>query len=218
MDKKQENLANMRNSYEKGTLSKDQIDENPFQQFQVWFDLAVQSDEIYEANAMVVATASKNAQPSARITLLRGIQEDGFVFYTNYNSRKGQEMLENPQVSLLFFWDALERQIRIEGHCEKVPEEQSTNYFQSRPKESQICSMLSNQSSEIESRSVLENEKKVLEDEYAEVEKIPRPENWGGFIIKPTYFEFWQGRAFRLHDRIAYKSVDGKWQISRLAP
>jgi len=222
MQTKPDSLSEMRKSYEKATLSRSEAAKNPNDQFQIWLDQAVQAPEIYEANAMVVATASKEAIPSTRIVLLKAFDEVGFVFYTNYNSKKGHELIQNPKLALLFYWGALHRQIRIEGVCEKISPEQSTKYFHSRPKGSQIGALTSEQSKEIESRSILEDKKLELEQLYENVDKIPRPDHWGGFIVKPNYFEFWQGRSSRLHDRIIYKLNDGlddqKWDIARLAP
>ncbi len=218
MSKNKDSISEMRKSYEKGTLTKSAIAQNPFNQFKNWFDQAVIAPEIYEANAMVVATSNQASIPSARITLLKAFNEDGFVFYTNYNSKKGQELVKNPTVALLFYWGALHRQIRIEGICEKISPEQSTTYFHSRPKGSQIGAWVSNQSEEIESRTILEDKKAELEKQYADVDKLPRPEHWGGFVVKPKYFEFWQGRTSRLHDRIIFKLENDQWNIARLAP
>lgn len=215
---KPDSLSEMRKSYEKATLSEFEATNYPTDQFQIWLDQAVKTPEIYEANAMTVATASKEATPSARIVLLKGFDELGFVFYTNYNSKKGQELMQNPKVALLFYWGALHRQIRIEGVCEKISPEKSTKYFHSRPKGSQIGALVSEQSKEIESRSILEDKQLELEQLYENTDKIPRPDHWGGFIVKPNYFEFWQGRSSRLHDRIIYKLNGEKWDIARLAP
>ena len=218
MQMKPNSLSEMRKSYEKATLSKSEAENYPTDQFQIWLDQAVKAPEIYEANAMTVATVSKGTIPSARIVLLKGFDEMGFVFYTNYNSKKGQELIQNPKVALLFYWGALHRQIRIEGVCEKISPEKSTKYFHSRPKGSQIGALVSEQSKEIESRSILEDKQLELEQFYENIDKIPRPDHWGGFIVKPNYFEFWQGRPSRLHDRIIYKLNDKKWDIARLSP
>jgi len=218
MQKKSNSLAEMRKSYKKAIFSKSEAAKNPTDQFQIWLGQAIEASEVYEANAMVVATVSQEAAPSARIVLLKGFDEAGFVFYTNYNSKKGQELIQNPKIALLFYWGALHRQIRIEGVCEKISPEQSSKYFHSRPKGSQIGALASDQSKEIGSRSILEDKKLELEQLYENVDKIPRPDHWGGFIVKPNYFEFWQGRTSRLHDRIIYKLKDKKWEIARLAP
>ena len=168
---------------------------------------------------MTLATVGADGAPSARIVLLKGFDENGFVFFTNYESRKGEELTENPRACLLFFWKELERQIRIEGVASKVSEHISTEYFQSRPKASQIGASISPQSRTIESREWLEKKYAELSARYAETEKLPRPAYWGGFTVKPEQIEFWQGRPSRLHDRILYtKTGENNWKIERLAP
>jgi pyridoxamine 5'-phosphate oxidase len=206
------NLHDHRTSYNKSELSEDIIQSDPFDQFMLWYK-DVQLSSIREANAMVLATASAEGKPSARVVLLKEVNERGFVFYSNYGSRKGKEIAQNPQAQLLFFWDDLERQIRIEGRLERVSAEESDKYFYSRPVESQHGAMISAQSSEIPSREYLEKQL-----EAAKKEKPVRPENWGGYVLIPDYFEFWQGRPSRLHDRIFYEANGDNWRIGRLAP
>ncbi len=206
-------LHDHRRNYRLNELSEDQISLNPYEQFERWFEEASKS-EIIEPNSMIISTATKSGKPSSRVVLLKAFDETGFTFYTNYHSRKGKELEENNQACLLFFWDKLERQVRIEGCVEKVAANLSEEYFLSRPFESQLGATISEQSSEIPSRQYLEDK---LEQARAS-ENIHRPDNWGGYILKPHYFEFWQGRASRLHDRIIYEAVQGTWETKRLAP
>ncbi len=210
-------LENLRKDYRAEKLSETDVKSNPIEQFDHWFDEALKSG-IYEPNAMTLATASTDGKPAARIVLLKGFNQDGFVFYTNYLSRKGKELAKNPVVALVFFWPELERQVRIEGTIEKVSKETSEKYFQSRPKESQIGALASPQSQVIEDRNLLEKNWKELEKKYADQE-IPKPSFWGGYLVKPQVIEFWQGRSSRLHDRIVYRKADkNNWKIVRLAP
>lgn len=210
-------LENLRKDYRAEKLSETDVKKNPIEQFDHWFDEALKSG-IYEPNAMTLATASTDGKPAARIVLLKGFNQDGFVFYTNYLSRKGKELAKNPVVALVFFWPELERQVRIEGTIEKVSKETSEKYFQSRPKESQIGALASPQSQVITDRSLLEKNWKELEKTYADQE-IPKPSFWGGYLVKPQVIEFWQGRSSRLHDRIVYRKADkNNWKIVRLAP
>lgn len=212
-------LHDYRKSYEKASLIRENLDENPIQQFRTWFYDVEKFGGLDEANAMTVSTIGKDGFPKSRIVLLKSYNEYGFVFYTNYESEKGQALLNNPHTCLSFFWPNTERQVIIKGIAEKVPENVSDNYFASRPKGSQLGAMVSNQSNVIENRKVLEDELKVLEKKYAD-ETIPRPKNWGGFLVRPESMEFWQGRPNRLHDRFIFTKSDSKedWKIERLAP
>ncbi|GAB3928919.1 pyridoxamine 5'-phosphate oxidase [Mucilaginibacter myungsuensis] len=210
-------LQNLRQDYSAATLTEKEVKQDPIRQFEKWFEDAVAA-EIHEPNAMTLATATPNGHPSARIVLLKGFNKDGFMFYTNYLSRKGKELAKNPLASVVFFWGELERQVRIEGTIEKLSREQSEEYFHTRPKLSQLGALASAQSQEIEGRKGLEQKMAELETEYAEKD-VPKPSYWGGYIIKPRLVEFWQGRRSRLHDRIIYKKIDNKtWKIARLAP
>jgi len=206
-------LSDHRRNYIKHELVEGSISNNPYQQFGYWFEDAGK-DKIIEPNAMTLATATKAGKPSARIVLLKAFSEEGFVFYTNYHSRKGAEISENNQGALLFYWDVMERQIRIEGTIEKVHVTLSEEYFASRPYESRLSAIVSEQSQEIPNRQFLEDKLEELRETGA----VKRPENWGGYILKASYFEFWQGRASRLHDRIAYALENGTWVMKRLAP
>jgi pyridoxamine 5'-phosphate oxidase len=213
----QQQLQNTREDYHAASLSEASTKADPIKQFDIWFTEA-QEAEVPEQNAMTLSTATHDGRPSARIVLLKGFNENGFVFFTNYLSRKGKEITKNPVAALTFFWPALERQVNIEGTLEKASKEESEKYFHSRPKNSQIGALVSPQSQEIESRDVLEKKWNELAVEYAEKE-VPKPAFWGGFILKPNRIEFWQGRPSRLHDRIVYKRVDNKsWKKVRLAP
>ncbi|MHA4895063.1 pyridoxamine 5'-phosphate oxidase [Pedobacter sp. PWIIR3] len=216
MELTKENLQNLRQDYRAASLSEDDVDGNPILQFKKWFADAVDA-RLYEPNVMTLATADTEGKPSARIVLLKGFDQDGFVFFTNYDSKKGKDLQENPQAALVFFWAVLERQVRIDGIVSKVDEQVSSDYFHSRPKGSQIGAMASPQSSVIQDRTVLESKVEELSAEFADKE-IPRPLNWGGYLLEPTLIEFWQGRSSRLHDRIVYQLVDGTWEINRLAP
>ena len=211
------NIADIRKSYSKKKLSEKKIDNEPLKQFSKWWKQAVASG-ISEVNAMTLATASSDGFPSARIVLLKGVEKNGFVFFTNYNSYKGQQLAENPKACAVFFWKELERQVRITGLVEKVSQEESEAYFFSRPEGSQIGAIASPQSQVIESREWLDEHYKQVKRKAKE-DKIEKPEHWGGYILKPVIIEFWQGRPSRLHDRIQYTLEDnGKWKIERLAP
>jgi pyridoxamine 5'-phosphate oxidase len=206
-------LSGQRRNYTKHELTEDKISPNPYEEFGWWLEEAGKSG-ILEPNAMSLGTATKSGKPSVRIVLLKSFDENGFVFYTNYHSRKGHELEENNQASLLFFWDALERQVRIEGTVEKIEVHLSEEYFANRPYESRLSAIVSEQSEEIPSRQYLEDKLEELKASG----HVKRPEHWGGFRLKANYFEFWQGRASRLHDRIVYVAENGAWKIMRLAP
>ena len=210
-------ISNLREDYRAQTLDIREVALDPIQQFEVWFKEALDS-EVKEPNAMTVATTNSEGQPSARIILLKGFDEKGFVFYTNYNSKKGIELAQNPNVALVFLWKELERQIRIEGVTKKVSSIQSTEYFQSRPKGSQIGAWASPQSQIVESRLQLENNYEELKEKYKNKLILPKPTHWGGYVVQPKLIEFWQGRSSRLHDRICYTAQGEQWSIERLAP
>lgn len=210
-------IADIRKDYMLHSLNETEVAANPIDQFTIWWDDAVRS-EIEEVNAMTLATVTAEGFPSARIVLLKGYTEEGFVFFTNYQSHKGQELAQNPRASLVFFWKALERQVRIEGLAEKISAADSEAYFQSRPVGSRIGAWASPQSTVIPNREVIENNVFELEKKYGNG-PVPRPEHWGGYIVKPVSIEFWQGRSSRLHDRILYTAQkDLQWKIERLAP
>ncbi|CCN17815.1 pyridoxamine 5'-phosphate oxidase [Bordetella bronchiseptica] len=208
-------VSDLRQSYEKGVLVEEQAAASPFQQFARWFDEAVAA-RVPEPNAMTLATVNAEGQPSARIVLIKGYDDAGFVFFTNYESRKGLDLDANPRASLLFFWQPLERQVRIEGVIEKVSAAESDEYFHSRPLGSRLGAWASRQSQPI-TRDELEAREREFRDRYDE--HPPRPPHWGGYRLKPNRFEFWQGRPSRLHDRLRYEP-DGKqgWTIDRLSP
>ncbi len=217
MSVEKETVQNLRQDYKSASLSKKDVNPDPFKQFDKWFKEALDAD-LMEPNAMTLATVAENGKPSARIVLLKGFSSDGFVFYSNYLSKKGREIDANPNVSIVFYWDVLERQVRIEGKISKLSENDSLEYFKTRPIKSQLGAVVSQQSSIITSRDVLETEMAQLEEKYNNQE-VPKPDHWGGYIIKPNYFEFWQGRRSRLHDRIIYEKTASKsWEINRLAP
>ena len=212
-----ENLHDKRKVYEKSQLIESEIKENPIEQFRNWFLEASENPSISEANAMAVSTLEEDGCPRTRMVLLKEYTYEGFIFYTNYDSRKGKSIEKTHKACLHFFWPGLERQIIIKADLERIAENLSDGYFHSRPKGSQLGAAVSPQSQEIPNRAFLENKLKTLEKEY-ENSEVPRPENWGGYIAKPYEIEFWQGRPNRLHDRIIYTLEDIDWKISRLAP
>lgn len=210
----------MRREYIRDGLSEAQADADPVRQFATWFDQAAQTNtgDGYEPNAMTLATATPEGVPSARIVLLKGFDEQGFVFYTNYMSQKGIELERNAHAALVFHWPQLERQVRIDGTVTRVSRTESEAYFRTRPRGSQLGALVSDQSQPITHRELLEEKLAQLEHQYAEQE-VPMPEHWGGYRVAPTLFEFWQGRPNRLHDRLRYTRLDnGTWRMQRLAP
>jgi pyridoxamine 5'-phosphate oxidase len=208
-------LANIRNDYNLQTLSEKDILQNPFQQAQQWLSEAIHH-KIDEPTAMNIATVSPEGRPSSRIVLLKEINDRGFVFFTNYLSKKGKQLAQNPYAAATLFWKELERQIRIEGRIEKISAEESDQYYYSRPLGSRIGAIASPQSQIIENRETLEQ--KVAELEKLPESEIKRPENWGGYLLLPEYIEFWQGRSSRLHDRLVFTFENNSWTLNRLAP
>ena len=212
------NLADIRKTYAQRTLSENDVLPDPVQQFRLWLDEALTA-QVEEPTAFTLSTVSELGQPSSRVVLLKGLPDEaGFLFYTNYESRKGQELAAQPLAALNFFWPALERQVRVEGRMERAPDALSTDYFQSRPRSSQLGAWASPQSQVIGSREELETREAAVAEQFANQEPLPRPANWGGFILRPTRLEFWQGRPSRLHDRIVFEREGSGWRRSRLAP
>lgn len=215
-------VADLRREYMRAGLNVADVRADPFEQFEVWFEQAL-SAGVAEPNAMTLATATPDGRPSARIVLLKGFDARGFVFYTNYRSRKGEELAQNPWAALVFWWEPLERQVRIEGRVEPAAPEESDRYFRSRPRGSRLGAWASPQSQPIPSREMLELRLREVEVRYGEGEEVPRPSHWGGYRLRPVRVEFWQGRPSRLHDRICYRRSDeaqdgGDWHIERIAP
>lgn len=213
-----EDLHQHRKSYEKAELTESEIRENPIEQFRDWFLDAEENPLVAEANAMAISTLESDGCPRTRMVLLKAYSAEGFIFYTNYDSRKGQAIESNHKACLHFFWPSLERQIIIKANLEKIAPNLSDGYFHSRPRGSQLGALVSPQSHEIPNREFLENKLQDLEKEW-EGKEIPRPENWGGYLARPYEIEFWQGRPNRLHDRILYQLENNlDWKIKRLAP
>lgn len=213
-----ENLHDKRKVYERSQLIESEIKQNPIEQFRDWFIEASENPAISEANAMAVSTMEEDGCPRTRMVLLKAYTYEGFIFYTNYHSRKGKAIEKTHKACLHFFWPTLERQVIIKANLERIAENLSDGYFHSRPKGSQLGAVVSPQSQEIPDREFLERKLADLEKQYENTE-VPRPENWGGYIAKPYEIEFWQGRPNRLHDRIIYELINGlDWKISRLAP
>ncbi len=209
-------VADLRREYRRAGLDEALVDPDPFRQFGTWFTEA-QAAGIEEPNAMTLATASRDGMPSARTVLLKGFDERSFAFYSNYESHKGRDLLDNPRAALLFYWKELERQVRLTGLIERMSREETEGYFRTRPIGSQIGALVSRQSQVVPSRAALEDEFARLEAEYAG-KTVPLPDYWGGFRLSPTSFEFWQGRPNRLHDRLRYRPDEGGWRIERLSP
>ena len=209
-------VADLRKEYTRAGLAESDVAADPIEQFRRWFDAALDAG-LHEPNAMTVATATRDGSPSARVVLLKGFDSRGFVFYTNYEGRKGRELEENPRAALLFYWGELERQVRVEGTVSRVSEEESDAYYASRPRGSRLGAWASEQSRVVEGRKVLEERTADLEAEY-EGREVPRPAFWGGYRVWPEVVEFWQGRENRLHDRIVYRREDEGWKIERLQP
>jgi len=209
-------IAGLRRDYTLTELNESTVQENPFKQFSIWMEEAVKSNML-DASAMVLATAGKDNIPTARVVLLKAFDDEGFVFFTNYESRKGKSLIENPNASILFFWKEFERQIRVTGAVKKVSKEESKEYFNSRPFESRIAAWASEQSRIIPGRKLLEDKFDELKEKYKDG-NVPLPPFWGGFKLVADSFEFWQGRENRLHDRICYLRENNKWNIARLAP
>lgn len=208
--------ADLRVSYSNRGIDVEMMPGDPYDAFKQWFDEACAA-KVLEPNAMCLSTCKENV-PTARYVLLKGHDERGYVWYTNYNSQKSRDLLENPRAALTFWWGDLERSIRIEGAVERVSEEESTTYFQSRPRGSQLGAWCSNQSSEIESREALQEQEADLQKKFEGAEKIPKPPHWGGFRLIPTKVEFWKGRESRIHDRIVYEKKGASWAVKRLQP
>jgi len=211
------NFDTVRKEYATRGLNESDLDPNPFTQFQRWYEEAVAADVI-EPNAMTLATATRDGIPSARTILLKGFDERGFIFYTNYESRKGKEIAENPNAALVFYWATFERQIRITGAINKISPEESEAYFKSRPMGARLGAWVSLQSQVIPNREVLEERLTELMNEFADTENIPMPPYWGGYCLVPSAIEFWQGRVNRLHDRFRYTRQENEWLIERLSP
>lgn len=211
-----EQLQKLREEYSKHSLDESDVSSDPIEQFESWMKEAIKA-EVPEPNAMTLSTVDATHKPHSRVVLLKGIENGEFVFYTNQQSDKGNELEQNPNVALCFLWLELERQVRIEGTAVKLSQEESEEYFKQRPYKSQIGALASNQSSVVPNRKFLEERFEELEEKYSEG-NVPKPESWGGYRIKPEVLEFWQGRRSRLHDRIKFESVGNKWDIKRLSP
>jgi pyridoxamine 5'-phosphate oxidase len=211
-----DHVARLRREYARAGLRESDAEVDPVEQFRRWFDEALAAD-LHEPNAMTLATATPDGRPSARVVLLKGFDERGFVFYTNYEGRKARELEVNPYCALVFYWGELERQVRVEGRVSRVPDGESDAYFEGRPRGSQLGAWVSEQSRPVRDRGALEDRLRELEAEY-EGREVPRPPFWGGYRVEPETIEFWQGRENRLHDRLIYRRSDGLWSRERLQP
>ena len=211
-------LSELRLSYQKGELHEEQVQKNPHEQFLNWFNHSLEI-KLHEPYAMSLATANAQGRPHVRTVLLRGATEAGYDFYTNYDSQKGLDLAANPYAEILFYWPELERQVRISGGVEKISEQESTDYYHKRPRESQIAAHISTpQSGVIASREELQDRFKALQEQVASQAQLPKPEFWGGYRLVPEHYEFWQGRPNRLHDRLIYERIAGNWKLQRLMP
>ena len=210
-------ISDMRENYDRSTLDESHVDSDGMKQFHKWFEEA-RIEDVVEPNAMIMSTINKDGHPTSRTLLLKGLEEDGFLFYTNYNSDKAKEIANNPNISLCFLWKKVQRQVRIMGVASKTTKAQSEAYFQSRPKGSQIGAWVSPQSEVIENKEYLAKRKEEMMEKFKDVDTVPLPDFWGGFKLIPNQIEFWQGRPDRLHDRLRYTQVNGSWKIERIAP
>jgi pyridoxamine 5'-phosphate oxidase len=211
-------LKDLRRDYKWGALEEDKVDENPVSQFRRWFT-DYTTLEVPDSTAMIISTVGKDLVPQTRVVLLKGIEDDNFIFYTNYDSTKGKQLIENENVSLLFYWPEMERQVRVVGKARRMSDEKSTAYFNKRPFESRVSAIISPQSSIVPNREYLENKFfEFLQAHPNETEVLSKPGNWGGIIVEPVSIEFWQGRISRLHDRLRYSKKESGWKIERLAP
>ena len=209
-------IQDLREQYGKGELLEQDCSANPIDQFRLWWEDALSSDE-HEANAMCLSTIDEDGMPNSRIVLLKGLSDQGFTFYTNYDSRKGRE-LSSGKAAINFLWKSLERQVRVQGSVSKISKDKSKAYFHSRPRESQISAYASPQSKAVESKAQIRAIRASIAEQFKDLEQIPLPDNWGGYILRPSKIEFWQGRPDRFHDRIEYYQVEGGWKTRRLAP
>lgn len=211
-------LSELRLSYQKGELLESEVEQDPHEQFLNWFNMALEA-RLHEPYAMYLATANSQGRPHVRTVLLRGATEAGYDFYTNYDSQKGLDLVENPYAELLFYWPELERQIRVSGRVEKISEDEATAYYRKRPRDSQIAAHISTpQSGVIASRDELQQRFQNLQEQVVDQSELDKPSFWGGYRLQPDYYEFWQGRPNRLHDRLSYERIDGKWKLQRLMP
>lgn len=211
-------LSELRLSYEQGELLESHVAKHPHEQFLTWFNCALEA-QLHEPYAMSLATADKSGKPHVRTVLLRGATEAGYDFYTNYDSQKGLDLGQNPQAEILFYWSSLERQVRISGVVEKISQQESTDYYHKRPRDSQIAAHISApQSGVIDNREALQQRFEQLSEQVKQQAVLDKPEFWGGYRIKPTTYEFWQGRPNRLHDRLQYELENGEWTLKRLMP